>query len=223
MIRSFAALLGLSLTTAFAAPMLLPQDHSILPPAPASVHMAMTASGASLAGQIKAAQEATGGLASEAKIDYITGNANVTIYTAEKRLDVSVDKAGKVTSTTDVPRFPGDPVSGDWTETESGIKYFDIKVGEGETPPDSTTKVRVHYSGWLLDGTQFDSSVKRGQPADFPLNRVIAGWTEGVGSMKVGGKRKLIIPANLAYGANGRPGIPGGATLVFDVELLEIL
>ena len=80
----------------------------------------------------------------------------------------------------------------------------------------------MHYTGWLTDGTKFDSSVDRGQTITFPLNGVIAGWTEGVGSMKVGGKRKLIIPSNLGYGPQGAGNvIPGGATLVFDIELIN--
>lgn len=106
--------------------------------------------------------------------------------------------------------------------TASGLAYIDLKVGEGDSPK-ATDKVEVHYTGWLTDGTKFDSSLDRGQPITFPLNGVIAGWTEGVGSMKVGGKRKLIIPYDLAYGENGRPPtIPPAATLVFDVELLGI-
>ena len=105
--------------------------------------------------------------------------------------------------------------------TDSGLTYIDMKVGDGASP-EPTDRVEVHYTGWLVDGTKFDSSVDRGTPAKFGLNRVIKGWTEGVGSMKVGGKRKLVIPADLAYGAAGRPSIPPNATLVFDVELLSI-
>jgi FKBP-type peptidyl-prolyl cis-trans isomerase FkpA len=103
----------------------------------------------------------------------------------------------------------------------SGLIFVPQKEGTGAQPKPTDT-VKVHYTGTLVDGTEFDSSVKRGQPAEFPLNQVIKCWTEGVGKMKVGGKAKLVCPASIAYGEQGRPPvIPGGATLVFDVELLE--
>ena len=107
-------------------------------------------------------------------------------------------------------------------KTDSGLMYVDLKVGEGETPK-TTDKVEVHYTGTLVDGTKFDSSVDRGTPFTFSLSGgVIKGWLEGVATMKVGGKRRLIIPPDLAYGKAGRPSIPPDSTLVFDVELLGI-
>lgn len=106
--------------------------------------------------------------------------------------------------------------------TDSGLMIIEETVGDGEQPNSPSSNVTVHYTGWLVDGTKFDSSRDRGQPTSFPLKDVIAGWTEGVGSMKVGGKRWLIIPSNIAYGPAGRPPvIPGGATLIFEVELLS--
>ena len=122
------------------------------------------------------------------------------------------------------PTFPGDPIVGEPIETASGLTYYDLVVGSGPQPASSASQVTVHYTGYLEDGTKFDSSVDRGQPATFSLKRVIAGWTEGVGSMNVGSKRKLIIPYDLAYGEGGKaPLIPPKATLIFDVELLEII
>jgi thimet oligopeptidase len=119
-------------------------------------------------------------------------------------------------------QLPGDSVTGEIATSDSGLQWYDIVEGSGETPVNASSTVEVHYTGWLTDGTKFDSSVDRGQTIEFPLNGVIAGWTEGVGSMKVGGKRKLIIPADLGYGAAGAGGvIPGGATLIFDVELIS--
>jgi FKBP-type peptidyl-prolyl cis-trans isomerase len=108
-------------------------------------------------------------------------------------------------------------------KTASGAIYQETKAGTGEAPK-PTDKVKVHYHGTLTDGTVFDSSRDRGQPATFPLNGVIKCWTEGVGMMKVGGTAKLICPSDTAYGDRGSPPkIKPGATLVFDVELLEIV
>ncbi len=112
----------------------------------------------------------------------------------------------------------------EFTTTDSGLMHATLREGDGPTPPSSSSNVKVHYKGTLTNGKQFDSSYDRNAPATFPLNRVIPGWTEGVGSMKVGEKRRLIIPSDLGYGDRGAPpDIPGKATLVFDVELLEIL
>ena len=113
--------------------------------------------------------------------------------------------------------------SGAEVTTASGLKYEDVKVGTGDTAESGQT-VSVHYTGWLTNGTKFDSSKDRGQPFSFPLGggRVIKGWDEGVRGMKVGGVRKLTIPPDLGYGARGAPGaIPPNATLVFEVELLK--
>ncbi len=105
----------------------------------------------------------------------------------------------------------------------SGLIIVTQKEGAGEAPK-ATDEVKVHYRGTLIDGTEFDSSYKRNEPAKFPLNGVIKGWTEGIQLMKPGGKAKLVIPSDLAYGDQGRPPkIPGGATLQFEVELLEVV
>ena len=107
-------------------------------------------------------------------------------------------------------------------KTASGLIYQEIKAGAGAKPKAADT-VKVHYTGAFVDGKVFDSSVQRGAPAEFPLGQVIPCWTEGVGMMKVGGKARLVCPSDIAYGDQGRqPVIPGGATLVFDVELLEV-
>jgi FKBP-type peptidyl-prolyl cis-trans isomerase len=108
-------------------------------------------------------------------------------------------------------------------ETASGLQYEVIRQGTGPMPKDTNT-VKVHYTGTLINGTKFDSSRDRGEPAQFPLNAVIRGWTEGVQLMPVGSLYKFYIPYQLAYGTQGSPPvIPGGATLIFEVELLEIV
>lgn len=109
------------------------------------------------------------------------------------------------------------------TTTSSGLQYEVIKLGEGPKPADTST-VKVNYHGTLTDGTVFDSSVERGEPVEFPVNRVIAGWTEALKLMPVGSKFRLFIPADLAYGERAAgPKIGPNSTLIFDVELLEIL
>ena len=110
----------------------------------------------------------------------------------------------------------------EWKKTKSGLEIWDVKEGKGEAVKAGET-VTIHYTGWLTDdkATKFDSSVDRGEKATFPLNRLIKGWQEGIPGMKPGGVRRLKIPAELAYGKDGRGEIPGGATLVFEIELFE--
>jgi peptidylprolyl isomerase len=134
---------------------------------------------------------------------------------------LAVAAAGR--ATTAFAQSTGKPMT-----TASGLQIIDTKAGTGETPRTGQTCV-MHYTGWLYEngakGKKFDSSVDRGQPFEFPLGmrRVIAGWDEGIATMKVGGKRTLIIPAKLAYGERGAGGvIPPNATLLFEVELLGV-
>ncbi len=125
----------------------------------------------------------------------------------------------KVTSRAYVDKAAAEPGA---TKTESGLVYREITPGTGASPK-ATDTVKVNYRGTLVNGTEFDSSYKRNQPAQFPLNGVIRCWTEGVQKMKVGGKSMLVCPSDLAYGDRGRPSIPGGAALIFELELLEIV
>jgi peptidylprolyl isomerase len=121
-------------------------------------------------------------------------------------------------------KYPGVPTENSPEVTRSGLRYTDLVVGTGASP-EHGSMVTVHYTGFLMDSTKFDSSVDSGDPLTIPIGvgRVIAGWDEGIMEMKVGGMRKLIIPSHLAYGTNGLSGvIPPGADLVFDVELLAV-
>jgi peptidylprolyl isomerase len=144
----------------------------------------------------------------------------------------SVNQTNPLVADATVPETPATIAGNNMTEknteetisTPSGLKYVDLKVGDGAEPKTGQTVV-VHYTGTLEDGTKFDSSRDRSSPFQFKLGvgQVIKGWDEGVASMKVGGHRKLIIPADLGYGSRGAGGvIPPNATLIFDVELLKI-
>ena len=130
--------------------------------------------------------------------------------------------SGEVISNDVQQRFPGEATEAPLQGEAGGLQWIVMKEGTGAAPKGPDSMVRVNYSGYLVDGRMFDSSTKTGKPVEFRLNRVIKGWTQGVQAMKVGEKRKLVIPFAMAYGEQGRPPtIPPKATLVFDVELLD--
>ena len=132
---------------------------------------------------------------------------------------VAAAAAQSLPAPADVAAAPADAET-----TASGLAHKVLQAGTGDQHPGPRSNVTVHYTGWLTNGTMFDSSVARGAPASFPLSGVIAGWTEGVQLMVVGEKRRFWIPATIGYGDRGGGGglIPGGAMLVFDIELLRI-
>ena len=154
----------------------------------------------------------------EDKVD--TSKAATTVKQAEAEKAIKTDAVKK-----DVAKAKDTKVEKqDTITTASGLKYIEIKIGNGALPKAGQT-VEVHYTGWLMDGKKFDSSKDRGTPFSFPLGqgRVIKGWDEGLSTMKVGGVRKLIIPAALGYGERGAGGvIPPNSTLVFEVEFLGV-
>ena len=204
-------------------------DMSSLPPAPEEMQSRIADANLSLAEAIEKAEEVTGGVAAGAVMSF-EGDAptvTVTVYTRKARHEVILSAAsGEVISRQAVPRFPGWELPDDATmqKTDSGLMYFVIEKGDGKTPADASATVEVNYAGFLVDGTKFDSSFDRGETIEFPLNRVIPGWTEGVGMMQEGGKWKLVIPSDLGYGARGAGGrIPPNAMLVFDVELVSVV
>ena len=225
-----AFLLTVATTTAVATlvPVLgLQTDFSTLPPDPFQMEQTLSSSKLGFAAASKIAEDKVNGSCASLITEVTPEGVRylATVFSDGKRHDMVISGAdGSIISDREIARFPGDAIGdAEMVTLDSGLMYYELSEGDGATPPDSSAEVTVHYSGWLTDGTKFDSSVDRGAPVDFPLNRVIPGWTEGVGSMKVGGKRKLIIPSALGYGPGGRPPvIPGNAMLVFDVELIAI-
>ncbi len=159
-----------------------------------------------------------GALQRPLKVDMTTYGPKIQQF-AQSRTAVAAEKEKKVGAAA-LAKAAAEPGA---KKTASGAIVIPMKAGSGPTPK-ATDTVKVHYHGTLLDGTVFDSSVQRGQPASFPLTGVIKCWTEGVQEIKVGGKSRLFCPADIAYGDRGSPPrIKPGATLIFEVELLEIV
>jgi len=162
----------------------------------------------------------------QALTDAAANKPAVDIQVYGPKLDVLArERAGKVTErekTASAAYLTKAAAQSGAVKTDSGLVYHEDRPGTGASPK-ATDTVKVNYRGTLVNGTEFDSSYKRNEPAQFPLNGVIRCWTEGLQKMKVGGKATLVCPSDLAYGEQGRPSIPGGAALIFQVELLDII
>ena len=203
-------------------------DYAKIPPAAKDLHFRLDGSKTKLLKAVQLAEELTGGLAQKAtaRVGSVAIQFDVETVTVEKMEKVVVMEDGTISERVVIPRFPGSSVVPDseMVRTDSGLAYFDLVDGTGEVPPAVTSTVKVHYSGYLVDGTKFDSSVDRGQPASFPLNRVIKGWTEALQLMKVGSQWELYVPSELGYGPRGTGADIGpNSTLIFKVELLEVV
>lgn len=199
------------------------KDYSSLPPSAAERYAELAAFDL-LAAQKLVADTLQGRIAEARFVPGQTPCCEVHVYTADQHLLVRTDPMGtRIEGQEEVQRFPGWPVDGEWVELPSGLKYIDVEVGQGKEPRNSVSQVSTEFDGWLVDGSRFQSTSERGKPMTSPLSGGIEGWKEGLLSMKVGGKRKLLIPPELAYGAAGQQClIPPNATLIFEVELLGV-
>jgi FKBP-type peptidyl-prolyl cis-trans isomerase FkpA len=212
-----ALLLGLSAGAALAQPALETDDQKTLYALGQAIGMNVdefNLSAADLAIVQSGLSDAV--LGRESKVDFETYSARLQALAQERAAaGAAAEKQASTAFLAEMAQEQGAQRSA------SGLVYIPVTAGSGANPTAADT-VRVHYHGTLRDGTVFDSSVDRGEPISFPLQGVIPCWTEGVQKMKVGGKAKLVCPSDTAYGDGGQGPIPGGATLVFDVELLGI-
>src|SRR6185369_1830036 len=167
-----AAALAATAAGALVSPAFFDTDYTTIPEAPGQMAKQISAAKFGLAQAIEIASKAGEGVASSAQMRFEKGapSVEVMVYGGEKAWRVVVDgTSGEVASKVEIPRFPGDPVSGAWTEMPSGLKYYDLRVGTGEKPAGPETKVKVNYAGWITDGVKFDASADHGGPATFAL------------------------------------------------------
>lgn len=217
--RTLLFVLGATCLSA-AAVLIAPTDYSKLPVRPTEFGAQLRSSEVSLAAAIAAAELDTGGVAGSAKFDGEHYSVDVFGDFGGQRLRLSSATA-EILERADLPWLPGEVPTSEWTTTESGLRFAEISLGDGASPDGLAALVECHYSSWLVDGTVFDTS-RGGESVTFGLGQVIEGWQEGIQTMKAGGKRKLIIPAALAYGEQGAGPIPANATLIIDVELIAV-
>jgi hypothetical protein len=205
-------------------------DYSKLPEDPRKVVKMATEAKTGLAAAVKTAEDSAKGKAVSAEMVSRDGKTIVIVRVlgSDKSCDVTIDAmSGSVVETKDqpmtVPTIPGEAVTGEPNSLPSGVKYYDIKVGSGDSPSTPAHIASFHTTGYLVDGKKFWSSLDGGRTLDGPVSNYVKGMQEGLFTMKPGGKRKILIPYELGYGDAGRPPtIPPRAMLIFDVELFSV-
>lgn len=212
-------------------PVLLAQvDYSKLPENPQKTAQLAASAKAGLNGAVKAAEDATKGKATKAELSRKDDKPVFLVHLVgtDKAFDVTVDGVSgnildKQESALTAPTLPGEAVTGEPVTLPSGVSYYDMKVGTGDSPSTKAHKPILHTTGYLVDGKKFWSSLDRGEQLNMPLSNYVPGMQEGLATMKAGGKRKVIIPYQLGYGDRGNPPvIPPRAMLIFDVDLSAV-